>query len=226
MATRPTPEQARRLLDEAKQAAAAGKPDSMLEALSQSGFLDGLAHRLRKEWPRLPTFELQECIGRAVDVAYSFVAQGGVVRDLGAWLWKTARNLAGAKWRDEYETRGSAEEAESAASPEPETEAERIAAEELDDHRRSEAIRLARELIPRIGEGQVRQVMEMLIEAAATGTPDLPPAQIADALGLSEDAVRTLLSRGLKRLRREAARAGVTFPDELPEISTDTESED
>jgi hypothetical protein len=79
--------------------------------------------------------------------------------------------------------------------------------------------------LPRIGEGQVVDVMELVIDAAAHGLPDLPAAEIADALGIGEGAARKLVSRGLQRLRREAERAGVEMPEDLPETQMDNEGE-
>ena len=81
--------------------------------------------------------------------------------------------------------------------------------------RRHEALRLAREMLPRIGTGQIVDVMELLIDAAEHGVPDLPAVSIAETLAISEAAARTLMSRGLARLRREAEKAGVQFPEEI-----------
>ena len=69
-------------------------------------------------------------------------------------------------------------------------------------------------------------VMELVIDAAAQGLPDLPSAEIAEALGISEGSARKLVSRGLQRMRREAERAGVEMPEDLPETRMDEEGED
>ena len=81
-------------------------------------------------------------------------------------------------------------------------------------------IRIARELLPKVGEGQVRDVMELLIDAVEDGLPDLPPSDIAKALGIKENAARALLSRGTKRLRRLAEERGVEIPTDLDETDT------
>ena len=85
---------------------------------------------------------------------------------------------------------------------------------------------MARELIPRIGDGQIVDVMELVIDAAAQRLPDLPAASIGESLGISEGAARKLVSRGLKRLRREAERAGVTMPTDIPETQMTDEGEE
>jgi DNA-directed RNA polymerase specialized sigma24 family protein len=218
-----TPQQAQQLLQIAQQAATAGNAPAMLGALSASGYLDGLVRRLRSKWHGLPVFEVEDCVVRAVDSAYAFAVQGGRIRELGAWLWKTADNIAFRR-NQEYETRGSAEEAENAASELHEAEAERAAAEELLD-RRSEAIRLIRQLIPQIGTGQIVDVLQMAFDAAIDGEVDLPPSEIGDALGISAEAVRSLLSRGFRRLRKTAEKNGISFPDEFSD-PTDEELEE
>jgi DNA-directed RNA polymerase specialized sigma24 family protein len=223
MPSNTTPQQAQQLLQAAQQAAMAGNAPAMLGALSASGYLDGLVRRLRFKWPGLPIFEVEDSVVRAVDSAYAFAVQGGRIRELGAWLWKTADNIAFHR-HQEYETRGSTEEAEKAASELPETVAERAAAEGLLD-RRAEAIRLIRQLIPQIGTGQIVDVLQMAFDAAIDDEVDLPPSEIGDALGISAEAVRSLLSRGFKRLKKAAEKNGISFPDEFSD-PTDEELEE
>ena len=63
--------------------------------------------------------------------------------------------------------------------------------------------------------------MEILIDAAENELPDLPAVDIAEQLDISKAAVRTLVSRGLKRLRRLAEEEGVAALMELPDTDTD-----
>jgi DNA-directed RNA polymerase specialized sigma24 family protein len=215
------------LLQMATAAAARGEPIEMIEALMASGVLSGLMRRLQRQWSRLPSAEIDDCVAVAVDSAFAAVSGGKTVRNLGAWLWKVAANTAQERWQAEYSgrTRGETEIGELAAEY-SEDDGRRAEREALDDLRRAEAIRLARELLPRIGGGQVVAVTELVIDAAAQGLPDLPASEIADALGISEGSARKLVSRGLQRLRREAERAGVEMPDELPETRADNEGEE
>jgi len=200
----------------AKQAAARGEPHRMLEALALSGFLDGLVRSLNTKWDRMPEDEVKDCIALAVDSAYQAIFQGRSVRDLAAWLWKAADNTVNDRWNDYYQARAPVEAADSVAAVDQNPHDE--AAAQLAEHRRAEAIRLARQLIPRIGQGQVVAVMGVVIDAVEQGIPDLPHAAIADALGLTEPAVRSLLSRGFDRLAREARREGIELPDDLPDL--------
>ena len=200
----------------------------MLDALTASGYLDGLKRRLQRQWDgSLPPSEVDDCIAEAVDSACDAVFNGRCIRDLRAWLWKTARNTADDKWRFDYSRRATSDDGTMLGSVEAdETLPERARLREMAEVRRKEAIRIARDLLPRIGDGQVRDVMEIFIDAAGNGLPDLPASSIAEDLGISNNAVRTLISRGLRRLRREAEREGFEMPTELPETDTGHEEQE
>ena len=201
----------------ARKAAEDRQPDRMIEALAASGFLDGLVRRLDAKWGQLPRMDIEDAVAQAVDGAYDAITQGRAIRSLGAWLWKAANNQADNRWRDDHSLRAAGDgDIGGIPSETPLTDAERLHWEELAEHRRAEAIRFARRLLPKIGQGQVVSVMELVIDAVEHGVPDLSPADIGDALGISSDAARTLLGRGFSRLRREARRDGIAFPDDLP----------
>ena len=203
-----------------------GEPLKMLEALTASGYLDGLRRRLQKEWDALPSSEVDECIAKAVDSACAAVSRGRRISSLGAWLWKAARNIAYNTWRSDYSRRQDFDTIALSARPEPsETVREDAERRALEEARRKKAIRAARKLLPRIGHGQIVAVMEVLIDAVENELPDLPPSDIAEVVDISEDAARTLLSRGLKRLHRVAEEEGVEFPMDLPDTNMDGDTE-
>ena len=216
------------LMEKAQEAVNRSDVLAMLEALTASGYLDGLTRRLQKKWSgSLPWSEVDDCIAQSVDAACGAVSQGRAIRSLGAWLWKSADKIAHDKWRLDHARRRRFDEGTVPASPEViETDRERERRQELEEIRRNRAIRKARELLPRIGDGQVRDVMELVIDAAEDRLPDLPASSIADALGISNNAARALVSRGLKRLGRLAAQEGVETPTDLPEMDTDAEDEE
>jgi DNA-directed RNA polymerase specialized sigma24 family protein len=211
-------------LEVARQAAAARQPERMLEALDASKFLDGLTRRLESRWRgRLPRAEIEQCVAVAVDAAYDAVANGKPVRSLGAWIWKVAWHKCVDCWSDDYEARSTIEpENLSVRAEEPVTEE----ADRLQEYRTAEAIRLARTLVPRIGQGQIVDVMTIVIDAVEQGVEDLPPATIAEAVGLSVSAVRSLMSRGFERLEREARSAGITLPESVPALVGDASEGD
>ena len=79
----------------------------------------------------------------------------------------------------------------------------------------AKALMVARELLPHVGTGRVIEVLEVFLEAVEQGIPDLPASSVADTLGLSPSEVRSLLHRGLTRMRRAAAERGITLPQAL-----------
>ena len=210
------------LLERAQEAVNRGDVVTMLHALIESRYLDGLTRRLQKKWSRsLPWAEVDDCIARAVDAACAAVPSGRLIRSLGAWLWKSADNFANDRWRFDYSRRAEFDDNTiPAAIYTDEPDGERGRRHQLEEMRRSAGIRIARELLPRIGDGQVRDVIELVIDAAEDRLPDLPASSIADALEISKNAARALVSRGLKRLRRLAEQEGVEAPTDLPETDT------
>ena len=217
---------AAKLLQTAQQALNRGDVIEMLRALEESRYLDGLTRRLQQKWARtLPSFEVDDCIAQATDLACAAASRGRKIRSLGAWLWKAADKIANDKWSLDYDRREELDDATVPGVLDPEeADREREERQALEESRHTEAIRIARELLPRIGEGQVRDVMELVIDAAEDRLPDLPSSDIAEALGISKNAARALVSRGMTRLRRLAEQEGVATPVDLPE--TDQEEEE
>lgn len=189
----------------------------MLRALTESGFLEGRRRRMLHDWSgKLPTFEIDDCIAQAVDSAYEACYEGRRIGYLGAWLTKAADNCANNRWSRDYALRVEFDgTVRRIVADDLETEAEREERQRRDEVLRAEAIRIARELLPRVGGGQILDVMELVIDAVEDGLPDLSNSLIADTLGLSTDAVRSLLARGFGRLRRIAKEEGVEFPTDL-----------
>ena len=208
------------LMQEALQAAKDHRPDRMLEALAMSGFLDGLTRRLDAKWGQIHRMDIEDCVAKAVDEAYDAISKGRQIRSLGGWLWKAANNKLHDLWKKDFEFRDSNfQDFEGIASTGESslTDEECEKRDKLAQFRREEAIRLARRLLPRIGKGQVVSVMELVIDAVEQGVPDLTTTDIGDTLGISVDAARTLLRRGLERLNRAAREEGITLPEDIVE---------
>lgn len=214
------------LLVKAQTAAKAKDALGMVEALHASGFLAGLKRMLQRKWSRMPAADVDDSVADAVESAYTTVSGGRRVGDLGAWLWKAADNVANDRWeRDHAVIRELDDAAGATATPET-TADERQQLDALAEHRKAEAVRLARQLLAAVGHGQVREVMELVIDAVEAGEPDLPPEVVADTLAISRDAARALMSRGLTRLKAAARAQGFELPDEIPaELPPDEDDE-
>lgn len=222
---RTEPEKAAELLGAAQDALNQGDIVGMLSALIESGYLDGIRRRLQREWRNsLPLEELDLCVAHAVDSACSAAGSGRRVRNLGPWLWKAAENTARDRWSLDFAHRAELDETVRRTEGEVrETDTERAERLDLAEVRRKKAVQIARELLPRIGRGQILNVMELVIQAVEDQRHDLPASSIAETLDISPKAVRSLVSRGLRRLRRLAEEEGVEFPMALSDTDSNTE---
>lgn len=204
MKNRLTPSNSAKLLQLAQESVNQGDVISMLEYLTECHFVDGLTRRLQSNWgTKLPPTEIEECVAQAVDSAVTAASSGRKIHNLGAWLWKSANNIAYDIWRTEYARRVSlndGSEADFSGSIEARSTIQEQ--QELEESRLREAIRRARVLLPKFGRGQLRKLMSFFIDAVEERVPDLPSQSLADSLGIKENAARSLLSRGLRRLRR------------------------
>jgi DNA-directed RNA polymerase specialized sigma24 family protein len=204
------------LLAQAHEAAKAGDALHMIEALHASGYLAGLKRTVQKKWRRLAAADIDDCVAEAVNAAYVAVSTGKRVSNLAAWLWKAADNTASDYWTGVYARRSGLDSLpEEITGPELD-EVERVHRDALADHRRAEAVRVARRLLAAVGHGQVRDVMELVIAAVEAGEPDSGPEVVADTLGISPAAARSLMSRGFDRLSKAARAEGIELPEELP----------
>lgn len=200
---------------EAARAAAAGDAAGMLAALHTSGFTDGLVRRLAQRFPKLPRDEVDASVAVAADSLYAALRAGRRVTAPGAWLWKAACNQARDRWRNTFrdlDPSGS-ERLDSVPAPDSTTW---LDLEAQAERRRRAALAAARQLLPQCGEGQVIAVLDLLLTAVETGIEDLPATEIADSLGISPSAARSLLARGLNRLAKRARAAGITLPEDFP----------
>lgn len=209
-------------LDTAREAARAGQPDKMIEALTLSGFTAGLLRRFETAWPHMPRTEIEEHIARAVDDAYAALSAGRRVTNLTAWIFKASHNKVHDHWQSEFSQRERDPTViDGVTAPGTLSDDERAAKDRMAEHRRREAIRITRDLLPRIGQGQVVDVMTIVIDAVEAEVSDLSSADIADALRISTDSARALLSRGFGRLERAARDAGIELPAPLPRTAGD-----
>ncbi len=181
--------------------------------------VDGLRQRLvRHIRRRFPSFsgatDFADDVGaEAFDSAVSVLSSGRRIRSPDAWFYKAVRRIGGRRLRDAEALRERGHDLVSALCPSPSDD---TAVAERDAHRTELVDRTlthATGLLPKVGTGQVREVVELFLEAVRADLPDYPPSAIADTLGVSEPQARTLLHRGLTRLRREAEREGLALPD-------------
>lgn len=203
----PTSDPLKRAADCAK----AGDPVGMMTALAERHGLDGFVRYFVIRYSKVPQTAVEDAVAIAMDKAYDHIRQGRSIANLAAWLWKVIDNELKDAWIREYRFNTRYDEAQ---------HGDAVAASacggahhrdlDLDRQRmHSEALRIAREILPTLGHENVRAVMKLLIDAAESGIEDLPHAQIAETLDLHPSTVRVLVHRGLERLARAARGRGL-----------------
>jgi DNA-directed RNA polymerase specialized sigma24 family protein len=203
----------RDLLEVARDAAAAGDFAGMMNAILDSHFVDGLYRYLQKDWSQFDDGDAAELVGEALDAFYERAKSGTKIWKPRSYLFLTLQKLA----IDEHERRQRPAELNEVTD----AEGSRRADEDKEilintvprQDRVNAAIRLARQLVPGVGERVLQQVCEFYIDAVAKGLPCVEDETLADALGLSVDTARRLKNRALQRLRREARRFGIRITD-------------
>lgn len=188
----------------AAEAARIGDAEGMIRGLFAGHLPDWLFWRLSKQYPALPEQDVQDCIAASVGDAYKALASGTRINALPGYLLKAASNKAVDLLRDRAGER-SADMDGFANLKDPSVEAIREATlKKL----RQEALAKARELLPQLGMENIRKVMATIFDAVEAGIEELLDSEIADAVGLEEETVRRLKSRGFARLRRLASERG------------------
>lgn len=192
-----------------------------LWSMWEDGLIDGLRRELvRYVRAKLP-FEsergefAESVVAEAFDQLFESYHKGRNIREPRAWLYKVVWATAQKRLQQAESLRDNAITIESILHATPESRAVVAAHERSHAARVKAALTHAQRLLPRIGRGQVLQVMTVFLEAVELDVPDFPPSAIADTVGISEAQARTLLHRGLTRLRREAKRDGIELPSDF-----------
>lgn len=182
----------------------------VLASAYESGLIDGIVRRLVANWRLLDRPAIEDAVAEAALGLYDALTDGKTIRDPAAWLWKVAK-AAALRRHNELRARADADQLASR------TEAEMESTDGVSkDILRSEALAVARSVLPRLGQTSLVSVMDLVFDAVERGIPDLQPKEIAEILGLNSDVVRQSLHRGFQRLARIAEQDGLQLStDEL-----------
>lgn len=184
----------------AADAARRGDAEGMLRGLFAGSLVDWLFWRVSKQYARMPSQDVEDCVAESIGDAYKALLSGSRIGALPGYLLKAASNKAVDMLR---ERRGeSAVDMDSLANVrDPTVETLR---EETRKKLRQEALAKARELLPQLGMDNIRKIMEVIFDAVEKEVTDLQDADIAEVVGLTGETVRRLKNRGFERLRRLA----------------------
>lgn len=190
------------VLDAFRVAVEAGAQWDAVKVLFASPAFDGLIARLRAQWSWLPADDANQAVAEAFEALYEALGKGAVIEDPMLWLAGVARHKSAdiMRAREQEELRGEMPLATGSLRRD-------LLAD--DSGRRSKLAQLARGLLPRVGSANVQAVMGFYIDAVEQGITSLGYQEIADALGLDKDNVKTWAHRGFRRLARAAQEDGL-----------------
>ena len=198
------------VLDEATRLAAAGDAEGAIRAVLRSGYPNRLikGRVLADRYSRVSQETRAEAIAEGVAALHTAITTGEPVQRPGGYVLKVAdRICAQEQRRQEQQTSTDGlldRDLLDARAPWADSEDATIRA-----RRRSAALRLARSMLPRLGQQRAQEVMGYLFDEIERGAVDVPSQRIAKALEMSDDVVRQNLSRGFKRLGRLADDEGL-----------------
>jgi hypothetical protein len=220
-------------LQKAKEAAQQGDPIGFLEHLHRSRFLDGAKRWLSSRYEGFfDEGTLDDILSTSSDLLYRAASERKDIHGSASYLFKIIDNAAKAKKKDLalYEDIDGVDPMR-ADGLRVRPAQEGIGEERLEEEEREweevkkDGIRIARSLLPRIGEDNVQRVMGYIIDVVERGAEDVTNHEIAEALMLSPVSVRKWKQRGFERLRRAAKEAGYR-KDILDHVAPEPEASD
>ncbi len=215
-------------LDRARAAAAAGDAVATIKALYEAPVFDGFVRKMRAKW-RFLGGDADLVVSDAVYALYNQIQRGHRVDSLPGFLWKVGNRIASQRY-DDLQIREEAEGAYAqlrgirplARGQRREDAAELIAQPDdgdddayrgRRDRKRAEALRIARAVLTRLGHVNAQRVIAYVLDAVEAERPDVSYQEIADALGLTTEAVRKAWGRGFSRLERIVRDEGLVPTD-------------
>jgi DNA-directed RNA polymerase specialized sigma24 family protein len=214
-------EEQKKALERAKEAATKKDVRTFLQGINDSRLLDGAKRTLEAKYEGALDHErIHEIISLATDKFYEAASGGRKIIFPAAYLWKTIRTTA-------YDIHKRASKNiplefihKGDIIIEPLSGQDDVSEESR--KRRQNGLRIARELLPKIGSDNVQNVMRYIIDAVEAGVEDISSKEIAEALGQSESSVRKWKQRGFERLERAAIEAGYRT-EFLREVSSEND---
>ena len=197
-------------LEKAAQQAAAQDAEGAIRTILDSGYPNGLVKGrvLADRYSRVSRDVRAEAVAEGLAALHTAITKETPVPHPGGYVLKVADRICAQEQRMQEQQASSDglldHDLLDARAPWADNEDFVIHAK-----RRSAALRLARSMLPRLGQQRAQEVMGFLFDAVERGAVNVPSQEIAQALGMSDDVVRQSLSRGFRRLARLASDEGL-----------------
>lgn len=171
------------------------------ERLLASPLLDSIPIRLASQFSDLDRSGAEDVLADALDALIAHWQAGGRPDRPDAYLWKTCWNKAQDEVARQLDTAQlDADRITSAVDEAEEPQASR-------DLLRREALRVAREALPRIAQERPRAALALILDAVEQGI-ELTNADLGERLGVTPANARKLRERGFKRLEQALTEMG------------------
>ena len=174
---------------------------SAAELFLASPLLDSIPARLERQFGDLDRAGAEDVFAGALDALIAHWEKGGRPDRPDSYLWKTCWNMAQdevARRRDFGELDG-----DRMAAPDAEPHDGEASRETL----RREALRVAREALPRIAQERPREALALILDAVERGV-ELTNAALGERLGVTSANARKLRERAFKRLEQALTQMG------------------
>lgn len=195
------------------------------ELLLASPLLDAIPRKLVSQFRDLDFAAAEDVFADALDVLIVHWQKGGRPDRPDAYLWRTCWNKA----QDEVERRGRFDEFDDDGHGGPDEDEPAGGPNPSRDVLRREALRVAREALPRIAQERPREVMALILDAVEAHV-ELSNAELGERIGVTTANARKLRERGFKRLEGALASMGahlsLQWAFELDEQEYDDEDEE
>lgn len=197
-------------LEKAAQQAAAQNAEGAIRTILDSGYPNRLVKGrvLADRYSRVSRDVRAEAVAEGLAALHTAITKETPVQHPGGYVLKVADRICAQEQRIQEQQASSDglldRDLLDARAPWADNEDSVIHAK-----RRSAALRLARSMLPRLGQQRAQEVMGFLFDAVERGAVNVPSQEIAQALGMSDDVVRQSLSRGFRRLARLASDEGL-----------------
>jgi DNA-directed RNA polymerase specialized sigma24 family protein len=169
-----------------------------LMALTESKLPNAYFVAFKNRFSTMAEDDVRDEIGAASDELYVSISSGRKVFSISSYFWKIIENRL--KRRMDLEKRMIRGE------PVERVELKGGISSDEDEAKlgdlREKAISLLRDLIPRLGQQHVQEVMRYVLGSMENGAQDVSSTEIGEALGLEPATVRKCVQRGFQRIAK------------------------
>jgi RNA polymerase sigma factor (sigma-70 family) len=170
----------------------------MIQDLFDSGLIEAYEGSFGARFTEIDKEDIRDIIATSTDELFRRICAGEDIRNIKTYLWKIIEKTLIEFDKKRKRTKRLTGNTFDIKDTLPESED--VKGRRADQ--REKMITLVEDMLPRLGQTNAHEVIKYLLGAIRNGVQDITSTQIADALGLTSENVRTSMHRGFKRLAR------------------------